>query len=1592
MNARPAAPARRRGRTLPIAVTGALLATAIAVAGGGRIAATELPEGLADWEAARFLTPLAGTDGSTADLDANLVREPVCTTSGCVVTTLRPVLEAPMDAGDDGWSFAVFDLTGAGGMETAVASVANHPEPTWTPEAGLLQHGRTYAWTVTGDDEAEQEQGAFVVDLQRSREQPFDGFGPFSVGAATGELVTGVTLDMGDGASVVNLEYRTSDVAGRQAGTSPLRVVSDGWSLSGSALGGASFYRIDSYATGDTLVAVGLDGTQIRYDRNDDGQYAPPGHEGVDTTLLYPTLTADSDGSVTLSTLDGSVSTFTSNGSLQSYSRDAVQGAAAVSFDVEWSNDVLRSVTDTVTNRTATFRYMGDRECRSGPGFDVGTAETSLCSITTFDGDLIELWYVDGRLARVTGPDGAAHDYAYNASGQLVAAREPLAADTIANGLAADDSAATWRVDYDGAGKVAGITSPVPEPGQAPLQRTYGFEAGTTTVFQNDTVEARVTFDPIDYRLLSTTARGQSSPLSLQYDDDLRVIGMVDELGRRTTMQYDANGNPQQSWGPAPQEWFAGDGQPHAEYRDRVPSKTVVRGGGAGMLGLFYDGSDAAAAHSAQQLITSGEIETLPSAVDPAAGWRLVALGQASIDVQSDSVWRLVVDPGADVDASNLVLGGEACAVDDRCELVAPTDVDESEILVDVVATYVSPDATPGWFEIQYSFDDGDTWQGYDPGEMLGNDLITAVTTYDVFESGQTPTAVTEEATYSDPLLGLVETSVQNGAGALHTSYEPSDPSAGLFARPTAVTTESGLTTTYEYWAADATATHPITGETLPQLGVLSTSQIGSAAVRGQILDGAGRLVATTEHGVVTNARSYDDRGRVERIEIASTGHELAPARSTQYHYGAGGDPRVTGVTHQIGDDTYVELLTVDLLGRGRTSVDIWGTTTTTTYDDDGLLDQVTYTSAAGQSATSTFVVDPVSHHLQELVVNDISGNTHRATITGVDTVGRITSIDYSNGISLMIAYDPVSGGPLTNTWIDGDGATWIDQLDRASVSGRTLGHELSGPGGGAVFSYAFDPVTQFLMEAAVEGTGDGPASTTWSYTYDPARDGARSSRTSATDDTTVLLEYGYNELLAPVELTETIIGDGAGTRSVEIGLDDNAIVHFDGVDLVYDVERQLVGASDATTSVELLRTATQAVIAQAITEGGQTTEVRYSGPFVLDVDGVVTGQQIGLPGAVSVDVSLDGESEWLVFTQTGDPWWRADGTGTPTGAPTHYSPDGELIAGETRSADDRTAAAGWRVGHGGSSLPLENDLIVFGARVYIPALGAATTMDPTPNAGPTPYSFFDYDSVNNIDPTGNSSEGMFDSWTSPGSAYFITLGLTVLIFVGLITGQVWLVALASGAMAAYFGLLSYEAFTQDDYVTGSFYAVYAVLALIGAGTAAYRVGAQVAAAKARAAAMRTPVPTSPMASYGTASRGSISNPGTGVTTRSNSAQFSGHTSRKSTSAWSDQSFKSMDLERSFVARTQRTDTVGSGYHADASQPVTPRQRPQGLATNGNLGGSTPGTGQRYIDVMRDHRGIAVPENLTAYQMDLYMARQNIGTEFGNAAPLMRLG
>lgn len=225
----------------------------------------------------------------------------------------------------------------------------------------------------------------------------------------------------------------------------------------------------------------------------------------------------------------------------------------------------LTAIVDPVSGQTVTLTYNGDALCPDPPaGFDGPAPEAMLCQVTYPDNTATKVFYRNKLLARIEDPGGAVTDFGYDIGGRLIRIRDPLAADAVAAGVAADDANAdtviTWAAGGAGVmSRPASIAAPVPFLGTARPAHHYDFnpappatnltDVDVDGLVQPQGFARRVEWDDAGRITADTDATGETS--SSTWDPNDNLTSATDPAGRRSTTAYNARSQPTDSWGPA---------------------------------------------------------------------------------------------------------------------------------------------------------------------------------------------------------------------------------------------------------------------------------------------------------------------------------------------------------------------------------------------------------------------------------------------------------------------------------------------------------------------------------------------------------------------------------------------------------------------------------------------------------------------------------------------------------------------------------------------------------------------------------------------------------------------------------------------------------------------------------------------------------------------------------------------------------------------------------------------------------------------------------------------------------------------------------
>jgi RHS repeat-associated protein len=497
--------------------------------------------------------------------------------------------------------------------------------------------------------------------------------------------------------------------------------------------------------------------------------------------------------------------------------------------------------------------------------------------------------------------------------------------------------------------------------------------------------------------------------------------------------------------------------------------------------------------------------------------------------------------------------------------------------------------------------------------------------------------------------------------------------------------------------------------------------------VEQYIFDGAGRQ-AGERIGVPGDigtapwqCTSYDARGRVaQEVLPAANG---SPARTVTYGYAVGGNPLVSAVSDASGTITS----SVDLLGRVTSYTDVWGQTTTTSYNQAG---QVTATSGPGGSYQLGY--DPNTGQPTTTTVN----GTLLAT-DSYDSAGRLAAVTYGNSTEATIGYDSYGRQKSlaylnygTGQLLTVDGVTY-------TLAGRESTETAAKPGGALGISYAYDGAGRLTQAADTSG---GSQVSSYSYAASPGCPvpdaGANTNRTSVTIGTPTT-GYCYNNA------DQLVSSTSGGTTSTSYVYNERGDQTNDnGTTYTWDSADRVATATTGSTTITSSYDAVNRLI-QSASSTASTVRYSYAGytdvpAAVLNASGAIVQQLVNLPGGVTVIVQPSGDV-WSYTNLQGDTTATADSTGTLTSGPVTYDPWGNLNPGQTPPATTTGPNTLGAYAAAGKLTNTATATILLGARTFNPAEARFLSVDPVEGGCANPYTYAFGDPLNQQDLTGQA-------------------------------------------------------------------------------------------------------------------------------------------------------------------------------------------------------------------------------------------------------------
>ncbi|MCE9623255.1 MAG: hypothetical protein K8R99_13010 [Actinomycetia bacterium] len=484
--------------------------------------------------------------------------------------------------------------------------------------------------------------------------------------------------------------------------------------------------------------------------------------------------------------------------------------------------------------------------------------------------------------------------------------------------------------------------------------------------------------------------------------------------------------------------------------------------------------------------------------------------------------------------------------------------------------------------------------------------LVTSTTVED--SGGVTPSStstISYSATGLDPVYGL-PTNVTSGGLTTTTAYE-----TGGYRRRTSRTLPAGNQTSYEYYANAATADNPCTiaADPVNQGGLLRytidpLAQTGKQIMSEQIYDMLSRPVAsrrgTRTSGVDTwestwTCITYDARNRPTTVTIPNNAG-TAVERTVTTNYAVGGDPRKSSVTDPAGTITAES----DLLGRGVSYTDVWGTVTTSSYDatgEPGRLGQTTVTTWTGGSnllaATHAWDYDRAGRLTRQYLDGETiaiptyntPGSANEHTLASVSYPSGVGNA--GNGTSLAAITRDTNGAVTSTTWNQGAGAFFTNTVTR-SQTGRVVTDSVNGQ---STSSFEYDTAGRLKKATQPGHVLEYQFGTTACGGTNPLNNaGSNSNRTALIDNTVTIATYCYDN--ADRLISTTAAGYGGG-----ITYDDHGnTTTLAGETLAYDGADRHMSTTANGVTVSYTRDATDRIVARTIPAPGATPVFRDAG------------------------------------------------------------------------------------------------------------------------------------------------------------------------------------------------------------------------------------------------------------------------------------------------------------------------------------------------------------------------------------------------------------
>jgi len=1204
--------------------------------------------------------------------------------------------------------------------------------------------------------------------------------------------------------------------------TNTAKIIPGNWQLSVNPGGNVAYQSLSAKPSGDVELTDST-GFVHTYTWNGGGYKPPVNEEGYLVRNSDATFTlTDISGTVYNYAADGRVTLVSTpaddkrpSGLRYEYQNTSTSAYTAM--------PKLSKIIDGVDpSRYGQLYYWGeqgaDAVCAVADGFSA-PPDGYLCAFKTFPDNKVtklhyqtSFWSNATFLSRIEKPGNQLTDYAYDTqydpAGQIFTIRDSVANDAIMAGKRDRDLSTTTNIDYDGLLRATSYAKPKPFGSTIPAGQVnppdyqqsawYEYGIGFTKKHLVNVTEPKGYSQYLEYdNLFRTTKLCDNAALctSTAWDPskDL-ILSSTDATGMMSTNIYDEDDRPIEQYGAAPVAWFGSDRKPLSTYTAQIPKNTTAYDEGInapavswygargeslfGAPKLHTTGIDSAdQTHIGKNFVPSGAVPITTDSTTPGYGFsatgkiKFPAAGLYTFNIKHDDGVQLLIDDKSILDGKWTTRTAGSTQNTDEATFNA-----EANKLYRFRLDYIhfddgaGPGAIETWLRGPGITDVSGTGLGTNKFGLLMTPAYGLTTSSTTTDSAIGTTAF--RTTYQDAAYGTVSSSSVDSAGLNYTGTAGYEAQSTGYLRQTSKTLPGGGTTSYSYYTATASVDNPCTpvADAVSQAGRMQyrtePDPDGSGPLTSRqtqtIYDSAGRIVATRLNTDGWTCTSYDERGRVTKVIVPdatnSSGVVIRKGNTVTTNYAVGGDPFVTS-SNDSGTGT--STTETDLLGRTIRTVDVFGNTSTTLYDNQGRI----------TSKTSPAGIEALSYDTYSRLTNYTLSSVIYATVT-YDAFGRIENVQYPQsknaaGTTLkleQVKYD--SRQRNTGTVFRFTDATAYDETTTLSSSGLVLTSTDKLNTTQATSTYTYDKIDR-LTQATIDKmryTYDysAPSATTCNQTGANLNAHKNANRTifKATNLTngtdTVNTNYCYNIADQLIKSSDTQIGtptyDAHGNT---ISLAGAGVP----ISLTYDSLGRNTEIAQGTKKVVYTKALDGSVLRKKeYLNNVLTKSYRYvadgkvmqSCSLTNDNTCSTTDTYLSLPGNVFVTLSPNNTdtTKRAIYTLKnfhGDAAVTVGMTGLPTSSVNLYEPFGQASNSETFGTNSNLVNAsdksmGWaadptRKSEVSFSLPI----VQMGSRVYLPSAGRFLQVDPVEGGTPNAYTYVG-DPINDNDYSGNFS------------------------------------------------------------------------------------------------------------------------------------------------------------------------------------------------------------------------------------------------------------